>query len=127
MGTGESTMNYGSKPLPLTGSSSYGTGGVDRPDGLTEAISGFYNGFLVLVFVLVSIAMGCAFVWFAYQYATSDYEAAKAAAGFGALITGLMYLAFVLSVGLIATFLSMRRHLVYQSSLLERLLRAVGR
>ena len=114
-------MDYGSKPLPTrsTDRQVSAIAGYGRPDGVTEAVSNFYNGFLVLVFVVVSALAALVLVSALYQFNVAEYRQQKDAWLLILVYILVAYLVFVLSVGLMATFLSMRRHLVYHSRLLE--------
>lgn len=114
-------MTYGNKPLPVRASERRvaSAAGAERPAGVTETVSDFYNGFLVFVFVVISAIAALVFVALFYQFMTAEYRPQKDGWLLMMAYLALLYLLFVLSVGLTATFLSMRRHLVYQSRLLE--------
>ena len=114
-------MTYGNKTLPTRASERRVASAVgsERPSGVTESVSNFYNGFLVFIFVAISLLAALVFMGLLYQFVTADYQSQKDALLLLIAYLAIFYLLFVLSVGLTATFLSMRRHLVYQSRLLE--------
>lgn len=114
-------MSYGSKQLPTRSADRpvSAMAGNMRPDGVTEAVSNFYNGFLVFVFVVVSALAALVLISVVYQFMMAEYREQKDAWLLILVYVLVAYLAFVVSVGLVATFLSIRRHLVYHSGLLE--------
>ena len=90
---------------------------------MTEAVSNFYHWFLVVVFVSVSALAALVLAAALYQFYVAEYREQKDVWLFSLVYIVGAYVAFVLSVGLMATVLSMRRHLVYHSRLLELIAR----
>jgi hypothetical protein len=103
----------------------YGSG-LSAPEGVTEIIAGFYNRILVFVFVSISIVWAAVLVLALKTLLEADSYQGQSLGGVVVLLV-LGYFVFVMSCGLLATFLSMRNHLKYQSEVLGSIARKLPR